>query len=144
MLPTLNGRIQSRILVTLVVGGLWTAVITPLLPVDGSLGHAYQVTYTVLGTVIVLGLVWELIYHGLQQFRWEKDWPTIFGLLTGINEGALIWLLLHLGWLPGVGDVPLSAFLIHFITTWFLVWLVQNGPMRVPFIRWRFNGGRFV
>jgi hypothetical protein len=28
---------------------------------------------------------------------------------------------------------------VHFVA----VWLVANGP-RVPFIRWRFNGGRLV
>ena len=27
---------------------------------------------------------------------------------------------------------------------WFVVWLVANGPMRVPFLRWRFRGGRLV
>ena len=26
---------------------------------------------------------WEFLYHGLQQFRWEKDWPTLFGLSAG-------------------------------------------------------------
>ena len=36
-----------------------------------------------------------------------------------------------------------SAFLIQFILVWLAVWLVANGPMRVPFIRWRFHGGRW-
>ena len=79
------------------------------------------------------------------QFRWEKDWPTLFGLLTVINEGA-----------AGLGPArprrgarlpagaaarglrsPLRA-------VWLLVWLVANGPMRVPFVRWRFRGGRVL
>ncbi len=27
------------------------------------------------------------------QFRWEKDWPTMFGYLTGINEGIVAYLV---------------------------------------------------
>jgi len=40
--------------------------------------------------------------------------------------------------------VPTSAFVIDFAVVWLAVWLVANGPMRVPFIRWRFHGGRLV
>ena len=145
MLLTLNGRLQTRAVVLLVVGGLWTLLITPLLPLPGSLVDAYATTVTVLLTVTVLGLGWELVYHLLQQFRWEKDWPTFFGLITAVNEGALVWLLLELGAVPGIAEpVPLSAFLIQFVTTWLVVWLTVNGPMRVPFVHWRFRGGRIV
>ena len=38
--------------------------------------------------VVVLGVGWELVYHLLMQFRWEKDWPTLFGLLVGVPEGS--------------------------------------------------------
>ena len=144
MLPTLNGRLQTRAFVLLVVGGLCTLLITPLLPVPGRLGAAYATTFVVLLTVTVLGLGWELVYHFIQQFRWEKDWPTFFGLITAINEGALVWLLLEYDAVPGIGGVPLSAFLIQFLTTWLVIWLTVNGPMRVPFIHWRFRGGRLI
>ena len=143
MVPTLSGRIQTRIVLLAVVGGIWTLIITPFLPTGESLGRSYQTTFLVLLTVLVLGVLWEFVYHGLQQFRWEKDWPTFFGLLTMINEGLLVWLLIKAGALPGVGDVPLSAFLIQFITTWLVVWLVANGPVQIFFTRWRFRGGRF-
>ena len=145
MLPTLNGRIQTRIFVSLVVGAIWTLLITPLLPLPGTLAQAYAITFTVLLTVTVLGLVWELIYHFLQQFRWEKDWPTFFGLVTAVNEGALVRLVLESGGAPGIdGPVPLSAFLLQFVSTWLVLWLVVNGPMRVPFVHWRFRGGRLI
>ena len=145
MLPTLNGRLQTRVVVLLVVGGLWTLLVTPLLPVPGSLADAYATSFTILLTVTVLGLGWELVYHLLQQFRWEKDWPTFFGLVTAVNEGALVWLLLEQGSVPGVDrPVPLSAFLLQFVTTWLVVWLTVNGPMRVPFVHWRFRGGRLI
>ena len=41
-------------------------------------------------------------------------------------------------------EVSFGAFLVQFLTTWILVWVVVNGPMRVPFIRWRFRGERLV
>jgi hypothetical protein len=79
------------------------------------------------------------------QWRWEKDWPTLFGLVEGVPEGALIWILLSVGAIPGiVGKVGGVAFLVQFILVWLGVWLVANGPMRVPFIRWRFRGGRLA
>ena len=147
MLPTLNGRIQTRIFLLVVIGGLWTLLISPVLPGLGGPAQpeVYRMTFTVLLTTIVLGVGWEFVYHFLQQFRWEKDWPTFFGLGTVLNEGALVWVLLTLGVVPGLPDgVPLGAFLLLFVTTWLLVWLVANGPMRVPFIHWRFRGGRLV
>ena len=134
MLPTLNGRIQTRIFLLLVVGGIWTLLLTPMLPLGASLGAAYRATFVVLLTVLVLGIGWELIYHLLQQFRWEKDWPTLFGLLTAVNEGFVVWLLVRDGSVPG----------LPFLTTWILVWLAANGPMRVPFVHWRFRGGRLI
>lgn len=151
MLPTLNGRLQTRIFMLVVFGGLITLVITPLLPADelfgsriGFSGEGYRTTYLILLTVLVLGILWELLYHLIQQFRWEKDWPTMFGLITAINEGALVWLLVDLGAIPGVDGVSFWAFFFMFSIIWFVVWLWTNGPMRVPFIRWRFFGGRIV
>ena len=143
MVPTLYGRIQTRIVLTAIIGGLWTLLITPVLPTGLPLGASYRVTFTVLAWVIVLGTVWEFLYHFLQQFRWEKDWPTFFGLVTVVNEGLVLWLLVKADVLPGLsGGVPLSAFLLQFITTWLVVWLWANGPMRIFFPHWRFRGGR--
>ncbi len=145
MLPTLGGRIQTRLILLAVIGGLVTLVITPVLPVSAPLGTAYRDTFIILAAVAVLGVGWEFVYHFLMQWRWEKDWPTLFGLLTAINEGLLVWVLLKAGAIPGIkGTVPLDAFLIDFLAVWIAVWLVANGPMRVPFIRWRFHGGRVV
>ena len=145
MLPTLIGRIQTRLILLAVVGGLVTLVITPVLPIDASIAEKYHVTYVVLITVAVLGVGWECVYQFLMQFRWEKDWPTLFGLVTLVPEGLLVWGLLLAGWIPTIdGPVSSLAFWIDFILVWLAVWLVANGPMRVPFIRWRFRGGRLL
>jgi len=145
VVPTLNGRIQTRIFLLAVVGGLITLIIVPILPGSAPLGDKYQDGFLVLLSVAVVGVLWELVYHLLMQWRWEKDWPTLFGLAQGVPEGVLIWILLSAGAIPGIaGSVGGVAFLIQFILVWLGVWLVANGPMRVPFIRWRFHGGRIV
>jgi uncharacterized membrane-anchored protein len=147
MLPTLNGRIQTRVLALGVIGFLVLLVITPVLPTGSlSLAQSYRVTISVLVAVVLVGVLWELLYHFLQQFRWEKDWPTLFGLLTAINEGLLIWVLVRYTTIVVPEDLRPSpaAFWIQFILTWLAFWIIVNGPMRVPFHRWRFSGGRFI
>jgi hypothetical protein len=145
MVPTLSGRIETRLFLLAVIGGLITLVIVPALPGSAPIGDKYRNGFLVLISVAVLGVLWELLYHFLMQWRWEKDWPTLFGLVTSVPEGLLIWLLLSAGAIPGIaGTVGGVAFLIQFILIWLGVWLVANGPMRVPFIRWRFHGGRLL
>src|SRR5580700_10933981 len=145
MVPTLAGRIQTRIFLLATVGVIVTALITPIIGLSGPLSTRYKMTYIILATVLVLGIGWELLYHLLMQWRWEKDWPSLFGLVTGVPEGILIWILLAVHAVPGISTTPpLSAYLIDFIVVWLCVWLVAQGPMRIPFIRWRFDGGRLV
>lgn len=154
MTPSLFGRIQTRIVMLLTVGVLATLVITPFLPMDrapgvsrlGSLGASYAITFSALAIVVVLGVaIWEPLYHLLQQFRWEKDWPTLFGLLTGINEGILTYyVLMWIGPKPTDVAIPVSGFVIDFTFVWLMTFLFVNGPMRVMSLRWRFRGGRFV
>ncbi|MET0452541.1 MAG: hypothetical protein ABW137_11970 [Mycobacterium sp.] len=147
MLPTLNGRIQTRVIALGVIGFFVALIITPLLvPRGATLAEGYRVTFSVLLAVIVVGILWELLYHLLQQFRWEKDWPTLFGLLTAVNEGIVIWLLVRYTTLVLPEDLrpSLAAFLTQFVLTWLAFWLMVNGPMRVPFHRWRFQGGRYL
>ncbi|GAA3196638.1 hypothetical protein [Actinocorallia longicatena] len=146
MVPTLLGRIQTRLFLLATVGVLVTAIIGPVLPgTSGSLSGVYRTTFVVLLAVAVIGVGWELVYHGLMQFRWEKDWPSMFGLLNLINEGVLLFVLLRLDLIPGITAAPsASTFWVDFTVVWVAVWLFANGPMRVPFVRWRFRGGRLA
>ena len=146
MIPTLLGRIQTRIFVLALIGSLTTLLISLVLPgTTGSLSDTYKTTFSVLIAVTVLGIGWEFIYHGLMQFRWEKDWPTLFGLVTAVNEGALVWFLIKADVVPGVDKgLAFSTFIVDFGVVWIVTFLFVNGPMRVPFIRWRHNGGRLV
>lgn len=145
MTPTLYGRIQTRVLILGFAGLLVALFITPVLPTGTlSLNQAYRVTLSILVAVILVGVLWELLYHFLQQFRWEKDWPTLFGLLTILNEGLLIWVLVRYSGLvvPIRLRPSLTAFALDFAVTWLVFWFVVNGPVRVVLPRWRFNGGR--
>lgn len=146
MTPTLFGRIQSRIALLGTVGVVWTLFIGLIVPgTQGApLSTVYKALFTALLIVAVVGIVWELIYHALQQYRWEKDWPTIYGLIVAIPEGILAWILLknQIPW--DVGQVPASTFLTMFITLWILIWAITNGPIQIMFLRWRYRGGRFL
>ena len=156
MTPTLIGRIESRIVLVLTAALPWTAIITPFLiaPAGMGLGDVFRLTLSGIAIVLVAGIGWELVYHALQQFRWDKDWPTLFGLVTGINEGVTTWVGLHLlnhlnshygvTGSYGSSNLVFKIFLVHFITTWVFVWLWSNGPFKVVFFRWRFEGGRVV
>src|SRR5262249_50691823 len=134
---TLFGRIQTRIILLATIGSLVTLIVVPLI------GGTLKVGFTVLAWVAIFGIGWELLYHFLMQFRWEKDWPNLYALFTFIPEGLLLWSVLDK--LPGISAKPSAgAFWTQFILVWLCVWLVANGPMRVPFIRWRFRGGRLI
>jgi hypothetical protein len=152
MLPTLGGRIQTRLFLLATIGSLVTLIMAAILPANGApLSVKYQDAFVVLAAVAVIGIGWECVYHFLMQWRWEKDWPTFFGFATLLNEGILVYLLARNGGLPGIygrgADAPLVPFWffwIDFLAVWIIVWLVANGPMRVPFLHWRFFGGRLI
>jgi hypothetical protein len=148
MVPTFSGRIQTRLFLLICIGIPWTLIITPLAPhhPGASIGHLYETTFWVLAEVIVVGcLFWEPLYHGLMQFRWEKDWPIMFLLLEGIAEGLTAYGLLHaVGPHPNPPAATAATFVVDFAVLWVLVWLTAIGPMRVLFHRWRFRGGQIL
>lgn len=164
MTPTLEGRLQTRIFLAATVGVLWTAIISPFLPEPAgvTVGMSYSMAFASLLLMGAYGVVWEFLYHRLQQRRWDRDWPSVFVLLTVFNEAALVWVVDHLfpvmsGPMAGMSGASLvnagslgpaspylAGFVVHISTTWVLMWLFSQGPMRVIFIRWRFEGGRVV
>ncbi|MEV0583649.1 hypothetical protein [Nonomuraea sp. NPDC050310] len=139
VIPTLGGRLQTRLFLAFAVGAPLTALLALVLPM--GLADAF----VILLAATVLGAGWELLYHLLMQFRWDKDWPTLFGLLTGLPEGLLLWGLLQAELVPLVtGPVRGGAFTIMFLVVWLGQWLFANGPMRVLSVRWRLRGGRLI
>ncbi len=98
----------------------------------------YGVAFGALLVVLVVGTGWELVYHLVQQLRWDRDWPSLLQLVVGVPEGVVAWLVLRaLGWAP-----PFASFVLLFSTTWLVSWLVMHGPLRILALRWRFQGAR--
>jgi hypothetical protein len=142
MTSTLLGRVETRLFTVFTVGLLWTLILTPFLSLPA--GQKYKVTLTTLVWVAVLGVVvWEPLWHLLQQFRWEKDWPAMFLLLQALPEAVLVRLVLD-HTLKVSRPVGVGTYALHFATTWLAIFLFVQGPMRVPFLRWRFRGGRIL
>lgn len=143
MIATLPGRLQTRLVLLSSAGLLWTLAASPLLPAPADVGLRAALRLTLASSIAmtVLGFFWELLYHALQQLRWEKDWPPLLGLVTGAVEVIPVWLIVRaLGVLPD-GCLPLFA--SHFATTWIVIWLLTLGPLAVLQPRWRFEGGSF-
>ena len=135
MTPTLYGRLHTRWVLMFVIGLPLTIGLWPWLPRAPELVSLVSV----LATVLMMGtVVWEPIYHLLQQFRWEKDWPLVFGLVTALNEGVVAFVVADT---VGI-DVAIRPFVVHFGCVWLAMWLMAAGPMRVVSLRWRYRGGR--
>lgn len=134
MTPTLAGRLQTRVVLMALVAVPLTLLLA-LLPGITLVGGLLTVLI-----MSVLGLGWELVYHALQQLRWDKDWPSLFGLLSGVPEGLGLWVVLGaLGLQPSAGAFALQVGLV-----WVVIWAIQQGPLKVVAPAWRFHGARLV
>lgn len=137
MTPILFGRWQTRLLLFATVGLLVTFIF-------GWLYQAYITLLVVLGYVLLIGFLWDILYNYIQiTYRWDQDWPPLFQLISGIVEGLLLWIIWP--YLPGV-DLYLSLdhFLIHYSAVWIVIFLSTQGPLRILFPRWRYDGGRWL
>jgi hypothetical protein len=103
MTPTLSGRLQTRVALMALVAVPLTLLLA-LLPGVTLVGGLLTIL-----VMTALGLGWELVYHALQQLRWDKDWPSLLGLVAGIPEALALWAVLGLfGLRPSAG-----AFALH-------------------------------
>ncbi len=147
MTPTLYGRWQTRSLLLFLLG-------LPITLAFGQYFRAHRTTLLLLVCVLVLGWFWDILYHGLQQLRWDHDWPALFQLLAGIAEGVTLWLLLQYTSLASSLQIPLasvsseglafSQFAAHYSCVWLAVFLASHSVMRVVFPQWRYQGGRWL
>ena len=136
MTPTLIGRWQTRIVTFATLGVIVTAIFALL--GDGPF-------FAVLGYVVLFGLVWDVVWIGLQQLRWDRDWPAAFQVATGIWEGIFVYAVASLVILPGIPhEIPPTTFIAHYGLVWLTIFVWVQGPMRVILPFWRFHGGRVV
>jgi hypothetical protein len=137
MTPTLLGRWQIRLfllgtvglVISLVVGLIVKDFVTPL----------FALLY-----VFLFGVLWDLLYQFITTFRWDRDWPTSFQVAAGVVEGALVWVLLLTGKMPGVPNAPpFIVFLIQYGLIWLSIFVLTQGPLRIFFLDWRYQGGQW-
>lgn len=149
MLPTLAGRIQTRLFLFLVLG----------LPITALFAYAHngwvwnwdqaQIFFLFITTLTILGLILDPVYIFIQTLRWDRDWPFAFQFFFSIVEfGILVGLMMSdlIPWLPmgsGKGAVQLQTVVLHFLCVFIPMFLALLGPVSVFFIRWRFKGGQF-
>lgn len=150
MIPSIGGRIQTRILLFVLIGIPVTALYAWILSLGGlRFGPTFWLLLLFLATINLLGLILDRIYIAIQGLRWDRDWPFAYQLAFTVAEFAVVLWAASAGlipWLPAEafddGPDRFRAFL-HFLSVLVPSFLALLGPLQVLFIRWRFNAGRF-
>ena len=136
MTPTLAGRWQIRIFLLPTVGLVISLIV--------SLIVKNTVPLFALLYVLLFGLVWDVIYQFITSFRWDRDWPTSFQVAAGVIEGALVWGLILTKKLPGIAVTPpFIVFLIQYGLIWLSIFVLVQGPLRIIWLQWRYQGGQW-
>lgn len=126
------------------IGLAWLVIVGPYLPLAGPTTMAvYATGFATLTLVALTGTLWECAYHLTQQLRWDKDWPTMLGLVLGLPEGAVVYQLLSNDIPWDIRPIDVAPFAWQFGSVWLAIWVFTNGPIRIFFPRWRFAGGQF-
>lgn len=150
MIPTLSGRIQTRILLLLVVGVPVTALFGWIWAGAGPAGPAIGMFLMFLVTVNALGLLLDPVYIFLQTTRWERDWPLAYQVFFSVAEFAAVLALAMAGWVPwlaamgpgGDAGITIGTAMLHFACVFVPSFAVMVGVLPVLLIRWRYKGGQ--
>jgi|GEM_PF-6543235 len=78
MTPSLFARIENRIILNLVIA-LPILIITKM--------------SDIFIPMVIIGLLLDIAYNHLQYKRWDGDWPLVFTFISGLFEGAILWLI---------------------------------------------------
>ncbi len=135
MTPTLAGRLQTRLALSLIIGVPLALLAAALL--DGLvLGDALRG----LAAITVLGLGWDLLHQALQERRRDRDWPRLFTLLSWAPEAAASWLVLR----AVDAAAPLVSHLVFFTVVWGGLLAARAALVPVLLPRWRHQGQRLA
>ena len=145
MTPNLFGRWQTRLLLFATVGILVTLPFYLGLVGPESSGDN-SIYFWVLFYIALFGLGWDVIYIYLQRWRWDRDWPAILQLLTGIWEALFfLWLVklpaVNIPFVPS--QLDLTRFAVHYSLVWLAIFIASQSLMRIFFPTWRFRGGQW-
>lgn len=135
MTPTLTGRLQTRlalaVLPGLPVAAFAAATLDRLTPTQALIG---------LLVITLLGFGWDVLHQGLQDRRWDRDWPRIFTLLSWAPEAFGSWLALN----ALDAAAPLGSHLAFFTLLWGSGLVVRATLLPVLLPRWRHEGQRLL
>lgn len=147
MTPTFSGRVQTRLLLFLLIGIPVSILFAYLWGDSGFDQGVLLLLLTLLVTITIIGLVLDVVYIGLQRLRWDRDWPFAyqfffswveFGIAAWAAEGGLV------PFFPETLSADLWTMMItHFAVIFVLSFLALLGPLQVLSLRWRYNGGQF-
>ncbi len=137
MTSTIFGRWQTRLLLMGTAGLIITIFFALLFRSAAPFVLLFYVTF--------FGLIWDMLYNMLQKMRWDRDWPPLFSVVTGIVEAIFLVILLNIIRLPGVGPrVTILQFSLHYTAVWLLTFLIALGPLKTAFPHLRFKGGQWL
>ena len=152
MTPTLLGRWETRFFLLATVGVVIALAVGYGYNLNAGTPYNdlnYFIPLTIMGYVLGFGLVWDVLFQAIVYLRWERDWPTVFQIMAGIAEGALVWVLLRyttLLWLPHdipTKQMPLHIYLTLYGVAWLVIFIITQGPLRIFLLRWRYQGGEW-
>jgi len=149
MIPTLSGRIQSRLFLFVMLGLPITALFAYLYSGMAWNPVVAETLLLFLATITGVGLILDVVYIGLQKLRWDRDWPFAYQFFFSIVEFGIVLALAAVGlipWLPEPVFGTLSGQMMaamHFTSVFIPSFLALLGPISVFFIRWRFKAGQF-
>ncbi len=136
MTPTLFGRWQTRTLLLLTFGVLFTLPFMLFYGLTPAL---------ILLLVLFLGYGWDIVYMAIQAGRWDRDWPPAYQLFAGIWEGLFTFLLsVLLARAFPIFAVPLPIFIIQYGVIWVVTFLASQSLLRIVFPNWRYRGGQWL
>ena len=156
MVPTLKGRWLTRILLFLWIGVPVTFIFSliiagPRSPALPFVGWRYDILpFQILSLLLIVGLILDLVYFYIQQFRWERDWPFAFQFFFSIVEFVIVLALVWWGVLDFTrprSQLHTSenylTFTIHFACVFIPSFLAVLGFVQIFMIRWRFKSGEW-
>src|SRR5689334_13618438 len=116
MIPTLLGRMQTRILLFLVIGVPVTVGYAFWLAERGS-RHVVEIfglqldirPPQILCLLLIVGLVLDPFYYWIQTLRWESDWPFSFQFYVSIVEYLIVLSMIELDLVPVVPSESIST-----------------------------------
>ena len=159
MMPTLQGRWQTRLILFLFVGLPVSLVFA--LARGGWVALAPE-PLGLVAAMVVVGLLLDPLYQKLQRLRWDQDWPFALFAAASVFEFAVAFAAMRLDLLPGFEPcalaridrisraltcvdytLPLHSALIQLTVILMLSLCCVMGIGQALIPRWRFKGGEF-